>query len=64
MSPASQVTLTFVVMYFYTLKPKSCAGHNSHTVKDNLIIFGRDIWSVPCKKDNSSCGHFLVTSVV
>ena len=21
---------------------KSCAGHNSHTVLDNLIIFGRD----------------------
>ena len=24
------------------LKLKSCADHNSHTVCDNLIIFGRD----------------------
>ena len=23
-------------------KPKSCAGHNPHTVTNNLIIFGRD----------------------
>ena len=26
----------------YPLKPKSCAGHNSHTVWDNLLIFGKD----------------------
>ena len=26
--------------------PKFCAGHNSHTVWDNLIIFGRDIYQV------------------
>ena len=28
------------------LMPKSCAGHNYHTVWVNLIIFGRDIYQV------------------
>ena len=36
-----ETTLTVFVM-LSVLKPKSCAGHNSHTVCDNLIIFGRD----------------------
>ena len=26
--------------------PKSCAGHNSHTAWDNLILFGWDIYQV------------------
>ena len=44
---ASETTLTFFVMYLSPLKPKSCAGHNSHdTVSDSLIIFGRDIYQV------------------
>ena len=36
-------TLTFSPL-LYPLMPKSCAGHNSHTVWDNLIMFGRDIY--------------------
>ena len=39
--------------------PKSCAGHNFHTVWDNLIIFGRDqgsgnfeIWIGPADDDD------------
>ena len=43
---ARETTLTFFIMYLSPLKPKSCAGHNSHTVKDNLIIFGRDAYQV------------------
>ena len=41
MSHARETTL---IMYLSPLKLKSCAGHNSHTVLDNLIIFGRDIY--------------------
>ena len=44
----SETTLIFFVMYLSTLKPKSCADHNSPTVWDNLIIFGRDIYKVNC----------------
>ena len=33
----------FFIMYLCSLKPKSFAGHNSHTVWDNLIIIGRNI---------------------
>ena len=29
-----------------TRKQKSCAGHSSHTIGDNLIIYGRDIYHV------------------
>ena len=60
MSFARETTLSFFVMYLSPLKPKSCAGHNSHIVSYNLIILGRDIVtyirssrSVACKKDNS-----------
>ena len=42
MSRAREMTLTFFVMLLSPLKLKSCAGHNSHTVCDNMIIFGRD----------------------
>ena len=45
-SHARETTLTFFIMYLSPLKPISCAGHNSHTVLDNLIIFGRDIYQV------------------
>ena len=38
--------LYFFRMYLTTLKSKSCAAHNSHTVYNNLIIFGRDIYQV------------------
>ena len=66
MSHARWTTLTFLVMYLSPLKPKYCAGHNSHTVRDNLIIVGGTyIWSsmsVACKKDNSSFVIFLVIS--
>ena len=41
MSRARETTLTIFVMLLSLLKPKSCAGHNSQTVLDNLIIFGR-----------------------
>ena len=30
------------IMKLSPMKPKSCADHISHTVLDNLIIFGRD----------------------
>ena len=43
---ARETTFTFFVMYLSPLKSKSCAGHNSHTVLDNLIIFGRYIYQV------------------
>ena len=33
-------------MYLSPLMPKSCAGHYSHTVWDNLVIFGKDIYQV------------------
>ena len=39
MSHARETTLTFFVMYVSSLKPKSCTGHNSHTVSGNLISF-------------------------
>ena len=57
-------TLTFSIMYMYLfpLMPKSCAGHNSHTVLDNLIIFGRNIYQVKkvCSmKDNFYSVDFL-----
>ena len=45
-SHARDTTLTFFVIYLSPLKPKSCAGHNTHTVRDDLIIFGRDIYQV------------------
>ena len=32
-----------------SLKLKSCARHNSHIVRDNLIIFGGDIYQVKLK---------------
>ena len=34
--------LSLSVIQLSLLKPKSCAGHNTHTVRDNLVIFGRD----------------------
>ena len=46
MSPTRESTLTFFIMYLSPLKPKSCAGRNSHSVLDNLIIFDRDIYQV------------------
>ena len=33
-------------MYLSPLMLKSCAGHNSHTVWHNLIMFGKDIYQV------------------
>ena len=44
MSYARETILTFFVMYLSLLKPKYCAGHNSHSVRDNLIIFGKDMY--------------------
>ena len=54
MSCARETTL-FLHYVLNPLKPKTCAGHNSHTVGGNLI-FGKDIYiwssrSVTCKKD-------------
>ena len=46
MSRARDTTLNFFIMYLSHLKPKSCAGHNSHTVRDKFIIFGRDMLQV------------------
>ena len=42
-------------------KPKYCAGHNSHTVSDNLIIFGRDIYQVKlvCCMQEGQCFFVL-----
>ena len=36
-------------MYFISPEAESCAGHNSHTASDNLIIFDRDINQVKQK---------------
>ena len=39
---ARETTPTVFIIWLSALKPSSCAGHNSHTVGVNLIIFGRD----------------------
>ena len=39
-------TLTFSTMSLFPQMLKSGAGYNSHTVLDNLIISGRDIYQV------------------
>ena len=39
MSHARETTLAFFVMYSSPLKPKSYAGHNSNSGRDNLIMF-------------------------
>ena len=36
----------FLLHVLISLNAKYCAGHKSHTVIDNLIIFGRDIYQV------------------
>ena len=46
---ATETTLTLFIIYLYPLKLKSCAGHISHTVFANLIIFGGDIYQVKAK---------------
>ena len=46
MSGAKYITLTFFLIYLSPLEPKSCAGHNSHSILDYLKIFGRDIYRV------------------
>ena len=56
-------TLTFSIMYLAPLVPKSCAGHNFYTVRDNLMILvGTYIRSRRCvafKKDNLYSVDFL-----
>ena len=57
MSHARETTLTFIIINLSPLKPKSYAGHNSHTVWESLIIFDRDTYVrssriISCKKDN------------
>ena len=56
----------FLCYVLRTLKEKSCAGHYSYTVWDNLNILGRDIHQVlkmcHIKKDNSCFVLFLVIS--
>ena len=47
---ARETTINFFLMYLSPLKPKPCAGHNAHTVSDNLIIFGRNIYQVKYNK--------------
>ena len=46
MSRARETTLIFFAIYLSPLKPKSSVGHNSHTVCDYLIVFGRNIYQV------------------
>ena len=41
MSYARETALTVYVMYFISAKLKSCAGYNSNTAREHLIIFGR-----------------------
>ena len=57
MSGAGETTLIYSVMHLSPLELKSCTGYNFHTVRDNLILFGRDMHQVKqgvaCKKDNS-----------
>ena len=45
-SRAIETILTFLVIKLSPLKPKYCAGHYSHTVCDNLKLFGRNIYQV------------------
>ena len=54
-----ETTLTFFVIYLYPLKPNSSAGHTSHTVWDNLMIFGRNIYQVKYKYRMQK-GRFLL----
>ena len=51
MSCARETTPTVFLMKLSPLKPKSCAGHNSHNVSDNLVIFGRD------EEEDQSCAR-------
>ena len=37
---AGETTLTFLIMYFSPLKPKSCAFHNFDTLRHILIMYG------------------------
>ena len=46
LSFARETTLNFFLIYSSPLKPKYCTGNNSHTVWDNLILFGSDIYQV------------------
>ena len=46
MSRARDTTFSFFVLYLSPLKWKSCAGHNSLAVRDNLTVFCRDIYQV------------------
>ena len=41
---ARETILTFFFMELSPPMQKFCAGHNAHTVGDNLIIYGRDIY--------------------
>ena len=43
---ARETTLALFIMYLFPLKLKFCAGHNSHSVCDNLIVFCRDVYQV------------------
>ena len=46
LSRARESTITFFSMKLSPLKQQSCAGNNVHTVKYNLIIYGREIYQV------------------
>ena len=43
---ARETSPIFFIMHLSPLKVKSCAGHNSHTILDDLIIFDMDTYQV------------------
>ena len=47
------------VMYLFPFKPKSCAGHSSYTVSDNLMIFGRNMYQVKKECSMQEGQHLL-----
>ena len=61
---AKATTLTFFVMLLSPLKPKSCAGHNSYTVRDNWVIFGRKVLSriISCLLNYKAYNHQTLQS--
>ena len=58
-----ETTLIFFILYICTLKPKSCASHNSHTELFWKYFVGTYVKSsrnVAYKKDSTHWGRFLV----
>ena len=56
-------TTHFRYYVLISLKSKSCAGHNSYTVRDNLIIFGRFIYQIKkcCKQEGQLLLYVLIS---